>query len=398
MNQNELLSILLLGKTFPEKHINPEWVKQTVDCEATQIQRFQYGEPEEAPAYLLRLLCYLTDLYQYVMGNSKGCLCRDCFNAVLNEVAKIWILPPNATVGFSALAKTKGDIVKYGLVDIRIDDESGKNVLCCAEGHRPEIIALNDEGRNYLRNITICNWNHIRFTRYHCPVQPIKKRLLLDEIEDQLSGARPVNVLLILPGFRVYVASILRDLQGIRADSNRFAKVRKIFREIAGYFLNFPKTVPVGAATIAFADNGNSDKLGDLLKTIDEVETNIQTGGDAVKTRDDAGPSPAAVKTRPELTQTQAAEILGIKTRTIQYWEKDPQRAPAGYPGRGSAAEFDFWAARFKAGKTDRRSAQKKRDALPSDFTGANEPADQESTDPLGRMIEMKNTNKKRTS
>jgi hypothetical protein len=269
VEQNELLSILLLGKKFPEKPISPDWWDD-VDCEAVQISRFQHGEPEEAPAYLLRLIHWLTILYRYVLDRPQGRLCRGCFDAVLDKLAGIWLLPPDA-VGRLALARTMDNLIERKMVDVREGGGVAGEILCCADGHKAETISLNAEGRSYLRNPKIImNWDYIQSSMFFRPIQPVKRRYMLDEIEEQLNGVRPIDIPLMLSGFRAYTAGILRDLGSIKPWPH-FTGVKNTFRKFAGYFLAFPETVPIGTEAAAFADDGKSDTLGKLLKTIDET-------------------------------------------------------------------------------------------------------------------------------
>jgi hypothetical protein len=409
VTQDELLPILLLGKKFPEKPISPDWWDD-VDCEAVQISRFQHGEPEEAPAYLLRLIHWLTILYRYVLDRPQGCLCRGCFDAVLDKLAGIWLLPPDA-VGRLALARTMDNIIERKMVDVREGGGVAGEILCCADGHKAETISLNAEGRSYLRNDNIImNWDYIQRSMFFHPIQPVKRRYMLDEIEEQLNGNKPIDIPLTLLNFRAHTASILRDLGNIRTYPH-FPKVKGTFRSVAGYFLAFPETVSIGIAATAFADEGTLDAISKLLKAIDDVidgwpsedatpdksappsasaatvNVNLSKMDELIATlKANSGatmpPSPAAptaepaasgavqaggmeaeaVKepkgVKPVTTQAQRAVWYGVSEKTIRNWDTEATPFPPGYDKNDDARTHERKGKLYKADLKDRKEAR----------------------------------------
>ncbi len=74
--------------------------------------------------------------------------------------------------------------------------------------------------------------------------------------------------------------------------------------------------------------------------------------------------SPKQNSIKPEVTQKEAANKLGVSVRTINNWEKGRTALPDGYPGRMSRSSFLIFAEDFITKKALKKDAQAKNNAI----------------------------------
>lgn len=60
-----------------------------------------------------------------------------------------------------------------------------------------------------------------------------------------------------------------------------------------------------------------------------------------------------------EVTQAEAAQIIGVDERTIRNWENGARRPPPNYPGRYSRAKLAIWANDYNMGKAGKQAANR---------------------------------------